>query len=109
MDETKLNYIIAPKGWKYIDPIFTETKRPYTCLYFLKQADDTVISGTGKNGIFSFTVGRCTPNLKFRIADYLRYENRHNRMVIIGADYDFDIGHFIAEAEKSRLSKSHEG
>ncbi|MDD5698274.1 MAG: hypothetical protein PHH77_06615 [Victivallaceae bacterium] len=96
----KLDYIIAPRGWKYTDRVFTEIKRPYTCIYFLNRDDDAIMNGTGKNGIFTFAVSKCAADIKFRVADYLRYENRHGRLVIAGADYDFDITSFIAEADK---------
>jgi hypothetical protein len=97
-----VKYTKAPPGWSYTD------RNPFTqdgsygsewssfCL--LDREDDQVFTGQSGNGPFSARFGQCVENLEDRLIDFLRYENAHNRTVILSFPEGIDIDDFVARA-----------
>ncbi|MDD5483537.1 MAG: hypothetical protein PHP98_07795 [Kiritimatiellae bacterium] len=54
--------------------------------------------GGGKNGPFTFILGADTPDLKCHLADFLIYNKRHKRNVIILCPESINLDTFIAQA-----------
>ncbi len=91
-----VEYFAAPSGWT------PEDKNPFTgdgvygagwsCFCLGGDRVRLDFYGSGGNGLFIFRLGRQSPELISRLADFLRYEVRQGRRVIFsfpeGADID---------------------
>jgi hypothetical protein len=57
-----------------------------------------MINGRGRNGLYSFRVGRLCANLEERVADFLRYEAAQGRKVIFAAPADVPMDALVERA-----------
>ena len=95
-----LNYVLAPPEWRYDMPnpfSGAAFDRDWSGLFFLDRDDAQFINGTGPNGLYCVRLGRRTPHLEYRVADFLRYESAQGRQTVVGSEYAFDIPGFIQQ------------
>jgi hypothetical protein len=97
-----VKYVKALPGWSYTDRNpFTQDgsyDSEWSSFCLLDREDDQVFTGQSGNGPFSARFGRCVENLEDRLIDFLRYENAHNRTVILSFPKDIDIDDLLARA-----------
>lgn len=97
-----MNYYKAPADWTPSAPNpFSADGRygpEWTCFRIDGVNRTICCSGGGKKGIFTFILGADTPWLKCHLADFLRYEKRHNRNVIISCPESINLGALVEQA-----------
>jgi hypothetical protein len=106
-----LKYVIAPPGWSPQDKNpFSKDGRygpEWSAFCLLERDDDQFFTGKSGDGPFSARFGRKVPSLEARLADFLRYENRHGRMVILAAPVEIDLENLVREALANTPETTH--
>lgn len=87
-------YHIAPPNWT------TDTPNPFSpdgsyngwsCFQIENDLDQKFMHGKAKSGLFHMRFGRNVEKMEARLADFLRYEPRHGRRVIMACPDDIDV------------------
>lgn len=94
-------YLIAPAGWTPDDgnPFSVDGKYVPGCsCIVLRDGDEREWYGTGGSGLFAYYVGAGLPDIRERLADFVRYENVHGRTPIVSLPERFGDGRFIVDA-----------
>jgi len=95
-----MDYMRSPPDWEPSDPNpFSADGRygsQWTC--FRIACAPGCLSGGGRRGPFTIVVPMDCPDLKARLADFLRYESRNGRRVILSCPESVDIDALIREA-----------
>jgi hypothetical protein len=96
------NCIYAPAGWSYIDPNpFTDDGsygHAWSAFCIEDRDDGQFFTGRSGQGPFCARFGRGVDLLENRLADFLRYESRYGRMVILSLPDDLDADGIVARA-----------
>jgi hypothetical protein len=97
-----MDYIKAPPGWAYTDANPFTRDGSYglasSCFCLLDGDDDQFHTGRSGRGPFSARFGRRVTDLESRLVDFIRYENAHNRTVILSFPKDVDVDGLLARA-----------
>lgn len=97
-----MKYYTAPPGWTHSHPNpFTPDGAYNGCwsaFCILDRDDDQFTTGQSGSGPFSARFGRRVPHLLRRLADFLRYEQRQGRSVILSFPPGYDTDLTVAEA-----------
>jgi hypothetical protein len=97
-----MNYHRAPAEWTSSAPNpFSKDGRygpEWTCFCIDGVNRTNSCSGGGKKGLFTFILGADTPDLKCHLADFLRYERRLKRNVIISCPETINLEALVAAA-----------
>jgi hypothetical protein len=105
MKQTNLRYQIAPNGWEHTDPNPFSPDGSYgsewSAFCLLDREDDQFFTGKSGDGPFSACFGRMVDHLEDRLANFLCYENRHGRTVILSFPQDIDIHSYVVQALSS--------
>jgi hypothetical protein len=100
-----LQYRIAPDGWAYTDPNPFSPDGVYdhewSAFCLLDREDDQCFTGKSGDGPFSARFGRKVKHIENQLADFLCYENRYGRTVILSFPQDIDIHAYVAQAMSS--------
>lgn len=97
-----MNYYKAPANWTASAPNPFSADGHYgpewSC-FRIDGVNRTINScGGGKAGLFTFSLGADIPGLGSSLADFLRYEWRHKRNVIISCPESFELGTLVERA-----------
>jgi len=96
-------YKKAPLGWSYRDPYpFTldgSFELGWSSFCILDTDDDQIMTGRVGTGSFSARFGRRVKHLEASLIDFIHYENRYGRMVILSFPEDMNIDRFIERAQ----------
>jgi hypothetical protein len=102
LDPEETPFFIAPAGWSFHDPNPFCADGGYgpdwICFQVLDRRGTTFFTGTGEGGLFALRAERGCPKLLARVADFLRYEGRYGRKIILAAPEDIDMRALVAEA-----------
>ena len=99
-----MQYEVAPEGWKHGDPNPFTSDGSYgpewTCFRVSGDQECELFTGRGPhpNGLFVGSFRQDAANLDNRLADFLRYENRQGRRVIVSFPKGEDADAIIARA-----------
>ncbi len=97
--DKKIPYFKAPNGWSHDDKNpFTKDGsygQKWTSFCIIDKSGDRVFVGRGTNGLYSYRLSRDVKDIKYKLADFLRYENVHGRNVILSFPSDIDMKAFI--------------
>ncbi len=100
--ECGVSYIKAPTGWCCADPNpFTEDGsygQRWSAFCIEDRDDGQFMTGHVGQGPFCARFGRGVDHLENRLADFLRYERRYNRTVILCLHDEFDADRVVARA-----------
>lgn len=100
--QTTLKYLKAPSGWGYSDPNpFTsngEYGSEWSAFCILDEDHSQIFIGKSGKGPFSSRFGRQVPNLTEHLVDFLKYENAHERQVILSFFPKMDVHEYITQA-----------
>ena len=94
-------YLIAPAGWTpEADNPFSVDGRygPGCSCIALRDGDEREWYGAGDNGLFAIHVWAGLPDVRERVADFVRYENTHGRVPIVALPERLAGGRFVDEA-----------
>jgi hypothetical protein len=102
LDPEETPFFIAPAGWSFHDPNPFCADGGYgpewVCFQVLDRRGTTFFTGSGEGGLFALRAERDCAHLLARVADFLRYEGRYGRKVILAAPEDIDMRTLVAEA-----------
>lgn len=93
-------YHKAPQGWTPNEPNPFADNGSYagwSCFEIIDNLNN-FRHGCLDNGLFLMKFDRILEKLEIRLADFLRYETKHNRQVIIAAPINMDIDSFVSNA-----------
>jgi hypothetical protein len=97
-----LPYLIAPPGWDCRAPNPFTVDGSYgpdwSAFCLLDRDDDQFVTGQSGRGPFAARLGRRVAHLPERLADFLRYEGRHGRTVILSFPPEVDPREYLARA-----------
>ena len=97
-----ITYYSAPTGWTpdCRNPFAKDGTygKKWTCCIVGRGERYGRICGSGKNSIFRHGEMFENPGLMSRLADYLRYENAHDRNPILSFPDDIDVDVFVSQA-----------
>ena len=99
--EHKHEYLIAPPGWTpEADNPFSADGRygPGCSCIVLRDGDEREWYGAGDKGLFALHVWAGLPGIRERVADFVRYENRHERIPIVAMPERLRGRRFVDEA-----------
>lgn len=92
----------APASWTFEDPNPFTSDGSYGAAWsafcILDPLDDQCVTGQSGQGPFSARFGRNTPHLAQHLADFLRYEQKKGRRVILQSPPDIDTEAYAAQA-----------
>ena len=92
----------APVGWKPSHPNPFSPDGAYgegwSCFQLLDRDDADYTTGRSPDGPFGVVAGRRMPDLPSRLCDFLRYEHRHGRQVILAFPEGVDAGEIVRSA-----------
>jgi len=95
-------YVIAPSGWTPDDdnPFSADgSYGPADSAIVLRDGDDTrTWYGAGRTGLFALHLWAGLPDVRERVADFVRYENEHGRVSIVALPQDLAGRRFVDEA-----------
>ena len=98
-----IKYLEAPADWlPEEDNPFTQDGRygpEWICFYIHRKGDNPAdFCGSGKNSLYTCRIDYSSANSMRRLADFLRYENRHGRNVILSFPDEMDVDTIVNEA-----------
>lgn len=98
-----IKYLKAPSDW------LPEEDNPFTqdgsygpewiCFYIHRKGENPAdFCGSGRNFLYTIRTDYKAVNLEYRLADFLRYECKHGRNVILSFPDDIDVDTIVDEA-----------
>jgi hypothetical protein len=96
-----MRYKKAPRGWSYTDanPFTPDgSYLDWSSFCILDTDDDQLITGRVGAGSFSARFGRRVKHLESRLIDFIQYENKQGRTVILSFPEDIEIDPYIERA-----------
>lgn len=98
---TTARYYIAPLGWTPLSPNPFSDDGAYdgwSCFQIEDDLDWNFAHGKAASGMFHMRFGRNVDKMKARLADFLRYEPRHGRRVIVACPADINAESLVEQA-----------
>ena len=106
-----VEYHKAPAAWQANHPNPFSLDGSYGCKWsYFEIVDDlgeNFTHGKLDNGLFHLRAGRAVAKLGARLADFLRYEPKHGRSVIVHGPPDIAVDSMVAEAIESNPDGSY--
>ncbi|MDC7220308.1 MAG: hypothetical protein PQJ59_10225 [Spirochaetales bacterium] len=106
-------YVIAPEGWTPDKPNPFGGRggyEGYSALYFLAEEDGKFSYARTEAGVFTFTLHKYVLDKDQRVFDFIDYESKFGRIVILGSDYGLDIKKYLkklrCETRKDKIRKT---